>query len=156
MKYAQIQNDTIIEVHNKLPTSWNNISNLNGLSANELSDLSWSGNIGHKFYPVIEQEIQAVDRHFYTVDGPNYEIDNIEKLVNEVYSIVPKSLDQAWATVRQDRNFRLSRSDWTQLADSPLNEQQKNLAATYRQQLRDITEQSDPFNIVWPETIINP
>jgi hypothetical protein len=156
MKYAQIQNNEIIKIHNVLPESWNNISNLNGLSANELSDLSWSGNIGYKFYPVIEQEVQSVDRRFYTIEEPNYEIDNVEKLVNESYSISPKSLDQSWAAVRQDRNFRLSKSDWTQLPDSPLNEQQKNLAAAYRQQLRDITEQSDPFNIVWPETIINP
>ena len=155
MKYAQILNDEIIKIHNILPESWNNISNFNGLSDNELADLSWSDNIGHKFYPVVDQEIQSVDGSFYTIEGPNYEIDNIEKLVNEIYSISPKSLEQAWAAVRRDRNFRLSRSDWTQLPDSPLNEQQKNLAVVYRQQLRDITDQSDPFNIVWPENITN-
>jgi hypothetical protein len=37
--------------------------------------------------------------------------------------------------------------DWTQLADSPVN---KTAWAAYRQALRDITAQSDPFNIEWP------
>jgi len=155
MKYCHIFNGAIVKIHHRIPESWNNISNFNGLSDNELVDLSWSGNIGHKFYPVIEQEIPQIDNDFYTVDGPNYEINDVEKLVNEVYSISPKSLEQAWVIVRQDRNFRLYRSDWTQLPDSPLNEQQKNLAVVYRQQLRDITEQSDPFNIVWPENTTN-
>ena len=38
--------------------------------------------------------------------------------------------------------------DWTQLLDSPVD---KTAWATYRQELRDITTQPDPFNITWPE-----
>jgi hypothetical protein len=38
-------------------------------------------------------------------------------------------------------------SDWTQVADAPVD---KAVWATYRQALRDITTQTDPFNIVWP------
>lgn len=53
--------------------------------------------------------------------------------------------DKAWAAARADRTRRLAATDWTQLGDV-------NDAAwlTYRQALRDITQQSDPFNIVWP------
>ena len=53
-----------------------------------------------------------------------------------------------WLSIRQDRNSRLLESDWTQLADSKVD---REIWAVYRQQLRDITNQTDPFNIDWPE-----
>lgn len=53
-----------------------------------------------------------------------------------------------WDIVKQRRNQLLLASDWTQLPDVPLST--KNNWAIYRQALRDITTQSDPFNIVWP------
>ena len=52
--------------------------------------------------------------------------------------------------VRQDRNARLAASDWTQLADAPVDD----LAwATYRQALRDVPNQAGfPWSVVWPNT----
>jgi hypothetical protein len=52
------------------------------------------------------------------------------------------------AKVRVQRNERLAESDWTQLADAPVD----SLGwATYRQALRDVTKQSGfPFEIIWP------
>lgn len=51
---------------------------------------------------------------------------------------------------RLRRNKLLSQSDWTQLPDVPL--ATKEAWATYRQALRDITDQPGyPLNIVWPE-----
>lgn len=58
-------------------------------------------------------------------------------------------LDAAWAGVRAERDRLLAASDWTQLPDVPLTT--KEAWAAYRQALRDITEQPDPLNIVWPE-----
>lgn len=59
-----------------------------------------------------------------------------------------KDSEQAKA-VRQDRNQKLSECDWTQLADSTAN---KEVWATYRQALRDITLQSGfPWSVNWPE-----
>lgn len=56
--------------------------------------------------------------------------------------------ESAWAYVRRERDRCLLTSDWTQLPDvSPAT---KDLWAPYRQALRDITLQPDPFNIVWP------
>ena len=52
-----------------------------------------------------------------------------------------------WAVIRQQRNRLLAESDWTQLADSPAD---KDKWALYRQELRDITTQQDPFSIIWP------
>ncbi len=50
--------------------------------------------------------------------------------------------------VRENRNTLLVSSDWTQLADAPVN---KELWATYRQVLRDVSAQEGfPNDITWP------
>lgn len=53
-----------------------------------------------------------------------------------------------WENVRELRNKMLLACDWTQMPDSPV---QDSLWHSYRQALRDITLQDDPFNITWPE-----
>lgn len=60
-----------------------------------------------------------------------------------------RSKDDEWIKVRKDRGIKLNASDWTQLPDVPL--ATKEAWAAYRQQLRDVTLQPDPFNIVWPQ-----
>ena len=52
--------------------------------------------------------------------------------------------------VRTIRKPLLSDSDWTQLPDAPLTAEQKAAWAKYRQDLRDVTDQVDLNNIVWP------
>ena len=52
-----------------------------------------------------------------------------------------------WERVRSDRNARLAACDWTQLPDAPVDAE---AWAVYRQALRDITDQSNPFEVVWP------
>jgi hypothetical protein len=57
-------------------------------------------------------------------------------------------VDTQWAVIRSQRNQMLKDTDWTQVADAPVD----NLTwAIYRQELRDITTQADPFNITWPK-----
>jgi len=54
-----------------------------------------------------------------------------------------------WADVRAQRDGLLSQSDWTQVADAPVDQQ---AWATYRQALRDLpADQADPFDITWPQ-----
>ena len=53
-----------------------------------------------------------------------------------------------WLFIRDWRNKLLTQSDWTQMPDVPLIG--KQAWAAYRQALRDITLQTDPFAIVWP------
>ncbi len=55
--------------------------------------------------------------------------------------------DAQWGIIRIERNTKLIASDWTQVADAPVDAAEW---ATYRQALRDITNQTNPFNIVWP------
>ena len=60
----------------------------------------------------------------------------------------PRTNETQWVVVRNEREKLLFASDWTQLPDVGIIT--KTAWATYRQELRDITTQSDPFNIVWP------
>ena len=59
-----------------------------------------------------------------------------------------KNVSQA-SSVRQTRGEKLAESDWTQVADAPVD---KAVWATYRQALRDVTAQSGfPWTITWPD-----
>ena len=58
--------------------------------------------------------------------------------------------DRQLDEVRADRDQRLAACDWTQLPDAPLSNTETADWGSYRQALRDITTQSDPFNIQWP------
>ena len=54
----------------------------------------------------------------------------------------------AWDRVRAERDRLLAASDWTQVADVPVDQQ---AWAVYRQQLRDIPQNFDsPDDVVWP------
>ena len=55
-----------------------------------------------------------------------------------------------WTSVRQDRNVLLQRSDWTQIEDYDLGADRPTWAS-YRQALRDITLQPNPFDLTWPQ-----
>ena len=63
-------------------------------------------------------------------------------------AIVAKDTEQA-KTMREQRGEKLKDSDWTQVADAPVD---KAVWATYRQALRDVTAQSGfPWTITWPD-----
>ena len=62
-----------------------------------------------------------------------------------------RSAATKWADVRLRRDRLLQRSDWTALPDVPMAGGARAQWAQYRQALRDITKQSDPDAIVWPE-----
>jgi hypothetical protein len=60
-----------------------------------------------------------------------------------------KPLEVCAFEAKQQRQRLLTESDWTQLPDVPVNT--KYAWVTYRQALRDITEQSGyPTEIIWP------
>lgn len=84
-------------------------------------------------------------KHFMPPEAPS---------VNHVFDytakqwIDPRTHETQWPFIRSERDRRLLASDWTQLPDVPLST--KEAWAAYRQALRDITLQPDPFNITWP------
>lgn len=60
----------------------------------------------------------------------------------------PPDLDALAKSARAKRDRLLARSDWTQVADAPVDQQ---AWAAYRQSLRDITQQAGfPNDVTWP------
>ncbi len=83
--------------------------------------------------------VEQVDGKWYT----KYGVNNMD-----VDAIAAKDEEQA-KSVRASRTEKLKDSDWTQVADSPVDQA---AWATYRQALRDITAQEGfPWDIEWPE-----
>lgn len=60
------------------------------------------------------------------------------------------AVDYQWSVVRNERDSKLQACDWTQLPDVPLTPAQVEQWRVYRQELRNVTNQPDPFNITWP------
>jgi len=57
--------------------------------------------------------------------------------------------DEQATRVRADRDKRLADTDWTQVADAPVD---ASAWATYRQSLRDVPSQNGfPHEVTWPE-----
>ena len=91
-----------------------------------------------------EQKIIKSNRPKYHCQWSNETFEWIDLRTDEEKKIEAESI------VKLTRNQLLMDSDWTQLPDVPLTN--KDQWAIYRQQLRDITEQSGyPFNVVWPD-----
>lgn len=79
------------------------------------------------------------------IEGVYYQNWEIENASTEE---INQRIEIKWEEIRQIRNELLQECDWTQLSDIP--SETKEIWQTYRQQLRDITNQSNPFSIDWP------
>ena len=88
--------------------------------------------------------LQAIDGQF-VIEG---EADDASKMIVDG-KIVDKPEptyteaelnNQVLKSIRATRRNKLAESDWTQAADSPLNESKKAEWATYRQALRDLPQ----------------
>lgn len=90
--------------------------------------------------------VETLEKPFYGVYD-EIEFDPEESIREEE----ARKLEKEWSIVRQNRNQLLFECDWTVLPDSKLSEEKIEEFKAYRQALRDITLQSDPFNIVYPE-----
>jgi len=94
--------------------------------------------------------VEQLDGKWYTkyILGPVFTDGETTAAEQETAYKAMKDAEQA-KSVRDDRTKRLSDSDWTQIADSTAD---KLTWATYRQALRDITEQAGfPWTITWPD-----
>ena len=77
-------------------------------------------------------------------------LEKAKKSGANVVSVEPvKSQAVKWQEIRTERFFKLQETDWTQLPD--VSPQVKAKFVAYRQALRDITNQPNPFTIVWPQ-----
>jgi hypothetical protein len=76
-------------------------------------------------------------------------VELVEDVWTQVWAVAPLPQDQAESNIRSQRDDRLTRSDWTQVADAPVD---KQAWADYRQALRDVPSQAGfPYSVIWPE-----
>ena len=79
------------------------------------------------------------------IDGKWYTKYSVSDMDDEAKAV--KDTEQA-KSVRTSRDEKLKDSDWTQIADAPVD---KEVWATYRQALRDVPTQSGfPWEVTWP------
>lgn len=70
------------------------------------------------------------------------------KVRSKTQEEVAQTQESKAAQLRSQRNALLAETDWTQIADSPVD---KEAWATYRQALRDISNQETfPDSVTWP------
>jgi hypothetical protein len=98
----------------------------------------------------------AVDLRSFTTYTVYLDPDNVARYRWTVTMKTGDELAQAirdkWLMVRTERTAMLASSDFTQIADAPVTAEKRAEWATYRQALRDITYQTDPFSIIWPNS----
>ena len=71
------------------------------------------------------------------------------KAADEAAYLAQRSATQ-WTSVRATRDQRLKDTDWVTIRAADTGVAVSAEWAEYRQALRDITEQTDPFDITWP------
>jgi hypothetical protein len=104
------------------------------------NDFELIENVASLYFNPVFGDLKYDKNKFSVLNQESYDL---AKLDYENSLIVSQS-----ASVRSARNQLLKDSDWTQIADVPVN---KDAWAIYRQELRDITTQKGfPFTIVWP------
>lgn len=105
--------------------------------------LDYEANIG-KLTPRVRDEYVLLDGALVALPPRLYDFQKMNYTTGQWFD--PRTPGTQWPLVRAERDKRLAATDWTQLPDVKIS----SVWLTYRQALRDITNQSDPFNIVWP------
>jgi hypothetical protein len=169
MKYAEIFKNEVIRLYDKLPNCWKNISNFDALPADQIANLEWAGHADRGFLPLTEKTMLSLDedtfdymdglieysKETHRLIGPKLEI--FPDRVVAIWELIEKTRDELLQAVREQRDYLLSKCDWTQQPDVSLSEEKKREWRIYRQELRDITNEnliallSDPFYAYWPQ-----
>ena len=91
-------------------------------------------------YTTPTQKLSSVDTY---LDGGKAYTVKVEATTTEEQTTL---INEEWKTVRKTRDELLAKTDWRASSDLTLSDDWKN----YRQALRDVPTQSDPYNIAWP------
>lgn len=96
--------------------------------------------------PVVEYEIPEVDSLTQSFSWGQPELR--DGRWHQTWQVQQLSTEVASERVRDRRNQLLVASDWTQVADAPVN---REAWAEYRAELRDLPNQAGfPFQVAWP------
>ena len=143
--YAKVEKDTVI----KFPYTTDDILRDNaGSTISNLSDDVM------KMLGIVRVVVTGAPEHPAThtaeMVGCAFNRDRIRwETAWEVRPLTDEEIKGKADEIRAQRNNRLSRCDWTQVLDAPVD---RAAWATYRQALRDLTSQEGfPFTVVWPQ-----
>lgn len=96
----------------------------------------------------VADPVRPDDNLFNVVENPDGSYTATPRTADDIAAYNANKDAQQAQSVRATRGQKLANSDWTQVADSPVD---KAVWATYRQALRDVTAQSGfPWTITWP------
>jgi len=87
-----------------------------------------------------DQKLTKVD--VYVEGGKAYDC-KVETCTEEEKNA---AIASQWSNIREERDERLKETDWRATSDRTLTDNWRD----YRQALRDVPTQADPFNITWP------
>tara|TARA_B100000282_G_C31735985_1_gene493462 strand:+ start:1490 stop:1927 length:438 start_codon:yes stop_codon:yes gene_type:complete len=141
MKYAILDGTTIKStgtIQQLFPNTSFSIAGVNAdfLTANNVVEL-----VENLSFTTPTQKLSIVDA--YVDSGKAYSV-KVESTTSEEQTTIT---NQQWSNIRLQRDKLLQATDWRASSDLTLSDAWKN----YRQALRDVPTQSDPFNITWPE-----
>lgn len=140
MKYAILDGTTVKStgtIQQLFPNTSFSIAGVNAdfLTANNVVEL-----VENLSFTTPTQKLSIVDA--YVDSGKAYSV-KVESTTSEEQTTLT---NQQWASIRLQRDNLLKNTDWRASSDLTLADDWKN----YRQALRDVPTQSDPFNITWP------
>ena len=145
MRYAFVEDGVVKQSNRPLPNVWANVSNFNLFDTETLKTYGW---YPYRFVEAQRDSYDVIDGSYFSIE--ENEVVEYQTTRKKSEQDIQNEIDNQWSNVRARRNIDLMGSDWTQVLDSPFTEEQKELWRLYRQALRDITLQTDPFNITWP------
>lgn len=149
-RYAYVEDNKIVGVYDFPPKSWKNISNFHLLTDDELETYGFVKIV--KADTVYDPETEMISFPVYSFVGDKV----IEHVEIQPRPVVVPDIDQEWQKVKTQRNQAINDFEWRYARHA--REQRLGTLFTdnleemdrYIQALADITNQEDPFNIVWP------
>lgn len=104
----------------------------------------------------LRESLTAPTGHAIMVIPESVEIPQAIVRVEDADSEAPKFItdkdiiDRQWDSVRQLRHLKLAASDWICVVTDYVNPRKEEWIS-YRQALRDLPQQANPFTLVWPQ-----
>ena len=140
MNYAIIDGTTVKSTGTIQQLFPNTSFSIGGPNADFLTENNVVELVENLSYITPTQKLSNVDA--YVQDGKAYNV-RVENTTAEEQTTL---ITQKWVDVRYLRDLKLQATDWRASSDLTLSDDWK----TYRQALRDVPTQSDPYNITWP------
>ena len=146
MRYVYLEDGKVVLGPKMLPLTWNNISNFNVLDDETLRSYGW---YPHRFVDIHIESDETSNSTTFLIEGNEVVEYQQKRKKTESELQDEKSIRLTDVVVRRDT--ALKETDWTQLPDVPFSEERRQKWAEYRQALRDITQYTDPDEVIWPQ-----